>query len=137
MRKMRVILAALCLVSLCAIATPGATQEVAAASGSSEAFPASTSTIDAESAETTGPLLFPALCMACEASRQEAALDEARLPRGVTPLIGGVVGAVVGFAIVRLNCGEPGSCEMGDLFGILGGAVIGFSIGKTLEDMMP
>jgi hypothetical protein len=139
MMKMRSIPAALAVL-LVTVAAPAAAQaDVApAASLFVEAGPAAA--IAPDSPETPRPALFPALCLSCEARWSQApraALEAERLPRGMAPLIGGVAGAVAGLAAMRLSCGEPGSCEMGDLVGILGGAVIGFTIGHTIERTLP
>ncbi len=86
-------------------------------------------------------LPIPVTCLLCEAAplipvdRLDARVDRA-LPKGVAPVIGGVVGAVVGFIAVRIACADR-FCEMADLGGILGGAVFGVAIGKTIEGMLP
>jgi hypothetical protein len=83
------------------------------------------------------PALFPSPCLACVADPSMRAapgptLDPARLPRGVAPVIGGVVGAVAGLVVVRLYCADR-FCEMGDLVGPLVGAVVGVMIGQSYE----
>ncbi len=90
------------------------------------------------SADAKAPAFFPPPCLACGAARKDVgwALDAEALPRGVAPLIGGVVGAVAGLVATRIACANR-SCEMADLGGILGGAVIGVAIGKEIEGMLP
>jgi hypothetical protein len=91
-------------------------------------------------ASATLPL--PATCLLCEAAplipvdRLDARVDARALPKGVAPVIGGVVGAVVGFIAVRIACADR-FCEMADLGGILGGAVVGVTIGKGIEGTLP
>ena len=123
------------LACLAASAFPAAAQDGAAAVGDAPQAVRD----DASVREAARPLLFPPACLACAAAPSAASgapvLEAERLPRGATPAIGAVLGAVVGFVGMRLYCGDD-FCEMRDLIGILGGAVVGWSIGKTLEEML-
>lgn len=54
-----------------------------------------------------------------------------RLDPAAAGLLGGVVGAAVGFGLMRFSCKDR-FCEMGDLVGILAGALIGSTLGRAL-----
>ncbi|HEY0036058.1 MAG TPA: hypothetical protein VGB66_05185 [Longimicrobium sp.] len=88
------------------------------------------------------PLLAYGGCLTCDATSRSPAppiryeLRSEALPKGVGPVIGGVVGAVVGLVAVRIACADR-FCEMADLGGILGGAVVGVTIGKGIEGTLP
>ncbi|HEY0022187.1 MAG TPA: hypothetical protein VGB24_04730 [Longimicrobium sp.] len=86
--------------------------------------------------------LLPYGCLTCDVSTRSLAppirheLGSEALPRGAAPVIGGVVGAVVGFVAVQIACADR-FCEMAELGGILGGAVFGVAIGHTIAGTLP
>lgn len=98
----------------------------------------------AQSADGREPMpppasLLPYVCLTCDPSSAPPTgyeLGSEALPRGVVPVIGGVVGAVVGLVAMRISCANR-SCEMADLGGILGGAVFGVTIGQAIEGTLP
>jgi hypothetical protein len=63
----------------------------------------------------------------------DARLDAEALPRSAAPVIGVFVGAAAGFLVSRIACRDR-FCEMGDMVGILGGAVVGYAIGQYIKD---
>lgn len=93
------------------------------------------------SAQSGAPVQAPSLpppvtCLRCEMrlpSTNKYRLDSEALPRSAAPAIGAVVGAVAGFVAFRIACHDR-SCEMADLGGILGGAVVGYVIGAYIKD---
>jgi hypothetical protein len=126
-------LAALLVLALVASAGPAAAQ-------GGEPSSTDASALANASADAKMPALLPPPCLSCAAARMDvreaSAVEAEALPRGAAPLIGGVVGAAVGFVAMRVACADR-SCEMADLFGILGGAVIGFTVGKEIEGTLP
>jgi hypothetical protein len=57
----------------------------------------------------------------------------ARLNSNTAALLGGIAGAGVGYAVLYLHCRDR-FCEMWPIIGIVGGAVVGSSIGRLLAE---
>jgi hypothetical protein len=60
----------------------------------------------------------------------------ARLGPGSGAIVGGVIGAAMGYTVLYFHCGDR-FCEMWPVVEVLGGAVVGSSIGRVLAERAP
>jgi hypothetical protein len=135
----RVVLSGLCVALF---AVPAAGQDGGVPMGPP---PAAHVQSNADAMATQHMPLFPPPCLACAArpslfearpSARASALEVESLPQGVAPVVGGVVGAVVGLFAAYLYCVDR-FCEMGEPIGLFVGGLVGVLIGKEIEGSFP